>query len=1284
MLDKFTDFFNTPKLGLTREQKNKMFDAFGKIVRKIKDGNGNVIFRFNNRTKDIELASGELLPAMKFSARDTTVEPATMDTEKIQRNIESGRAAIQKVIETHGQVAAAMHRDDIGDIDILWGWAGNADKEFKNGYGISHIIARREFYNLNGELVAQMMPDVIMKGEIINKLKDRIRIGYGDYIAILSNDWYGYTVPHWLLTGFIKSQTGQSSERGEGFDSAAPTARTPTPTRRTRADHPVSSESIQQLEDDSNTKFSINASDNSFSAFTKKLANKFFGERHKRFRLQMQNALEEITGYKIASGHLESADIAVKPATKVIRTQNKYAWENTPEFLPAVGKIVAEKLKLTPSEKMNNYIASWILDGALNNDSAEAKDFQRAMQNADSDYREKLLAAQSKFIEWDNKSAMEQMKEIVISERDEKSFGEKYKAARKTFYSQFFEDIAPVKNLVDEIENETGEKVLNVDNPYIAFRNYKGMAGRAKMMLEGNATTVKILQETYPGVDFSGFKTLKTILDEVGASTDDTIYDEFKSFVTACHLKEIHAKNKKNLEAQKKRQEKIDALQKELSAADTKKQIAELTEKLNFNKNKLAELQRNFYVTPFTEKKCDEIISKYGKKYGAAQKDLVRFSNTLLAIITDSGLRSQFVYEGLLKRWKNYVPLHRLFDENENLEFGDSLKTMEGSARDIIDPIQAIIESTNSFIKRAEKNKGKILLANLTRCNGVGKLIEEVDGKKPDDRTTITFYENGVKKYLQTDESVVKAVNNLSPPQINWFSRFLRIGTTLVRNFMTLLNPNFAIRNLTRDIQDAYLYSGKYDKDREIKDIFSDIIKTPMLALKYTYQGLRGKLDDDSDFQEWMIHGGAQASFWSMDRNYTQASIEKLTRGRLKNAPLYTRIKDKGAQALQLLQAFGEYSEIGTRIAHYKKVKDILAKQHGGKNTYNDLVTAAFESRDLMDFARGGSSSRNWNVLTAFANAHLQGIDKFRRTFSIDNLKTPEGKKELGYSLLRLMISAVLPAVVLFLLNHDKDWYKKDLNDYERRGHWIIGENFRVPKGMDFGIRFTSNLVEDFLNWASNNKKVDFTETFINPLKDELPDMLPTFLQPILEASMNYDLFTKNPVVPRRLQNLPAHLQYDDRTPSLAKYLGEKFDYSPKKIEHILFGFTGNIGKGTMRVADTVVGDKKAALPPADWIPLVGGFFRIPYRNPKIINDYYEQLDAQTKWYNEYKLTGKKPVGFNEALFNRFKKIQKEMKNFSKLERSAVENLNLDNAEKDRRQIAIQKKRIALVERVMK
>ena len=52
--------------------------------------------------------------------------------------------------------------------------------------------------------------------------------------------------------------------------------------------------------------------------------------------------------------------------------------------------------------------------------------------------------------------------------------------------------------------------------------------------------------------------------------------------------------------------------------------------------------------------------------------------------------------------------------------------------------------------------------------------------------------------------------------------------------------------------------------------------------------------------------------------------------------------------------------------------------------------------------------------------------------------------------------------------------------------------------------------------------------------------------------------------------------------------------------------------------ADVAAGDKEFN-PSADWLPLIGGFLRVPYKNPKIINDYYELLDKQTELHNEYK-----------------------------------------------------------------
>ena len=292
--------------------------------------------------------------------------------------------------------------------------------------------------------------------------------------------------------------------------------------------------------------------------------------------------------------------------------------------------------------------------------------------------------------------------------------------------------------------------------------------------------------------------------------------------------------------------------------------------------------------------------------------------------------------------------------------------------------------------------------------------------------------------------------------------------------------------------------------------------------------------------------------------------------------------------------------------------------------------------------------------------------------------------------MIRLAISAILPTLFLFMLHGDEDWYKKDLQDWEKETEWIIGEHFRIPKGADVGIRFVSNFTEMLLNNMKNNDPVTL-KRILKPLWDSMPDFMPTALQPIFECMANYDLFTNAPVVPYRLQKLPDYMQSDSRTSWLAKSLGNasftKFFFdnglSPKKIDHFLFGYTGNMGKGVMKGVDVVTGDKEFN-PSADWLPLIGGFLRVPYKNPKIINDYYELLDKQTELHNEYKMTHKMPDGYNPSLYKKLTQAQKQMRKLSKAERAVLENSNIDSSQKDSRSERIQKQRIALVEKFMR
>ena len=67
VLDKFVDFMFKPENGLTRSQRNRLYDSVGKIARSIVDKHGNKKYRYNSRTHALEHADGTPLKALPLT-----------------------------------------------------------------------------------------------------------------------------------------------------------------------------------------------------------------------------------------------------------------------------------------------------------------------------------------------------------------------------------------------------------------------------------------------------------------------------------------------------------------------------------------------------------------------------------------------------------------------------------------------------------------------------------------------------------------------------------------------------------------------------------------------------------------------------------------------------------------------------------------------------------------------------------------------------------------------------------------------------------------------------------------------------------------------------------------------------------------------------------------------------------------------------------------------------------------------------------------------------------------
>ena len=104
----------------------------------------------------------------------------------------------------NGECIAALHRNDIGDIDIVWGKVSDPIKH--KGYGLAHIIDKHEIeINKLGFNVEDFIPIVVQFGNFNLKKSDNQKKVFESetfrFIVALENSEDGKT-KKWLLSAF--------------------------------------------------------------------------------------------------------------------------------------------------------------------------------------------------------------------------------------------------------------------------------------------------------------------------------------------------------------------------------------------------------------------------------------------------------------------------------------------------------------------------------------------------------------------------------------------------------------------------------------------------------------------------------------------------------------------------------------------------------------------------------------------------------------------------------------------------------------------------------------------------------------------------------------------------------------------------------------------------------------------------------------------------------------------------------------------------------------------------
>ncbi len=643
-------------------------------------------------------------------------------------------------------------------------------------------------------------------------------------------------------------------------------------------------------------------------------------------------------------------------------------------------------------------------------------------------------------------------------------------------------------------------------------------------------------------------------------------------------------------------------------------------------------------------------LAKKHPEFVEAAKNLYRFQQHLIDELVKGGMLSAKAAADMRKRWPHYVPFQRIVDGidapsvggKKFVNVGNTIQRFKGSSRDIVDPLESVISNTFRVVSAIERNKVGRSFVQLSKIKGMGDLCEEVKGTPKAIDSTFYVWEGGKKKTYATSPELLKALKMTNEEGMNMVVKILRVPAGFLRSGATL-SPEFILRNPVRDMISASLYS-----------------KHGFIPVWDTMRGLALYLKKGKEYWDYMNSGAAQSAMVSLDRDYLHGQMRDLLKKK--------SVLSMCANPIEALRAFSEATEMATRLAEFDLAKKgytgIGNRLFGKERKPLSNVEAGIEARDVtLDFGRHGKSTQSLNQTIAFFNAAIQDTDKMVREF----------KEHPGQMLTKTFIGITLPSLVLWYLNKDDPRYQ-ELPQWQKDIFWVIpGKDtlYKIPKPFELGILF-GTVPERMLQYMYDKEKgrngPGFKGLGGSIMDNLLPSAIPTGLLPAIEWISNYSFFMGRNIVPLSQSKLPDRQQYGPYTSYLARKVGNAFNLSPRKIDNTIQDVGGNLAALGNSLIDQASGlSETRPAKRASEMPGVRGFTATPYASSDSVQRLRDDFSQQEKLYNEFKMTKKKPEGYDGAKYIKYKAAMDAMNNTYRAERKIMESKLLNSTQKRER-----------------
>ena len=279
-------------------------------------------------------------------------------------------------------------------------------------------------------------------------------------------------------------------------------------------------------------------------------------------------------------------------------------------------------------------------------------------------------------------------------------------------------------------------------------------------------------------------------------------------------------------------------------------------------------------------------------------------------------------------------------------------------------------------------------------------------------------------------------------------------------------------------------------------------------------------------YQKYKAVGGGMSSFFSSANAETAA----LNLNKTKNV-----FQKVGMGINKFNSAIEEATRLNEFSAVFAKTGDVQKALHAS----NEVT---------VNFARGGDVIKRIDRnAVPYLNASIQGLDKLGKAFKPD---------KIAKTLFSGVVGVTLPTLIMYLFNRDNPYYD-ELSNRIKDTYYVIpnlfGDKddndkpmtfFKIPKSRELGMLFGS-LAERIARAVDGEEEAfkGLVGTFATNIAPTNP-IESGIIGPFVGLKANKD-FAGRTIVPQSMQDRSPHLQFDERTSELTKFIAE---YAAKAV----------------------------------------------------------------------------------------------------------------------------------------